>query len=147
MTLVIFHGLSNAVHRLQGLTGWIPIPTSPAVLSRQLLHAAGAAIAAVERSREGDHCFALVRPPGHHAEFDRAMGFCLVNNVAVAAGKALERADTIAIVDWDAHHGNGTQNSFYGTDRVLYCSVHQEHFFPYPALSKKLVWETAMDLP
>ena len=45
--------------------------------------------------------------------------------------KALERADTIAIVDWDAHHGNGTQNSFYGTDRVLYCSVHQEHFFPY----------------
>jgi len=95
------------------------------------LHAAGAAIAAVERSREGDHCFALVRPPGHHAEFDRAMGFCLVNNVAVAAGKALERADTIAIVDWDAHHGNGTQNSFYGTDRVLYCSVHQEHFFPY----------------
>jgi acetoin utilization deacetylase AcuC-like enzyme len=95
------------------------------------LHAAGAAIAAVERSLEGEHCFALVRPPGHHAEFDRAMGFCLINNVAVAAKKALEHVDTIAIVDWDAHHGNGTQNSFYGTDRVLYCSAHQEHFFPY----------------
>jgi acetoin utilization deacetylase AcuC-like enzyme len=95
------------------------------------LHAAGAAIAAVERSLGGEHCFAFVRPPGHHAEFDRAMGFCLINNVAVAAKKALEHGNTIAIVDWDAHHGNGTQNSFYGTDRVLYCSVHQEHFFPY----------------
>jgi acetoin utilization deacetylase AcuC-like enzyme len=59
------------------------------------------------------------------------MGFCLINNVAVAAKKALEHGNTIAIVDWDAHHGNGTQNSFYGTDRVLYCSVHQEHFFLY----------------
>jgi acetoin utilization deacetylase AcuC-like enzyme len=95
------------------------------------LRAAGAAIAAVERSIEGEHCFALVRPPGHHAEFDRAMGFCLINNVAVAAKKALDRVDKIVIVDWDVHHGNGTQNSFYGTDRVLYCSVHQEHLFPY----------------
>jgi len=59
------------------------------------------------------------------------MGFCLINNVAVAAKKALEHGNTIAIVDWDVHHGNGTQNSFYGSDRVLYCSVHQEHFFPY----------------
>jgi acetoin utilization deacetylase AcuC-like enzyme len=95
------------------------------------MHAAGSAIAAVERSIRGEHSFALIRPPGHHAEFDRAMGFCLINNVAVAAKKALEQVDTVAIVDWDAHHGNGTQNSFYGTDRVLYCSVHQEHFFPY----------------
>jgi acetoin utilization deacetylase AcuC-like enzyme len=95
------------------------------------LRAAGAAIAAVERSMEGEHCFALVRPPGHHAEFDRAMGFCLINNVAVAAKKALDSVDKIVIVDWDVHHGNGTQNCFYGTDRVLYCSVHQEHLFPY----------------
>jgi acetoin utilization deacetylase AcuC-like enzyme len=95
------------------------------------LHASGAAITAVERSLQGDHCFAFVRPPGHHAEYDRAMGFCLINNVAVAAKKALNHVKTIAIVDWDVHHGNGTQNSFYGTDRVLYCSVHQEHFFPY----------------
>jgi acetoin utilization deacetylase AcuC-like enzyme len=94
-------------------------------------HAAGGAIAAVERSLEGEHSFALIRPPGHHAEYNRALGFCLINNVAVAAKKALARVDNIAIIDWDIHHGNGTQNSFYGTDRVLYCSVHQEHFFPY----------------
>ena len=76
--------------------------------------------------------FALVRPPGHHAEFNRAMGFCLMNNVAIAAKKALKKPGcTVAIVDWDIHHGNGTQDSFYGTDRVLYCSVHQEHIFPY----------------
>ena len=95
------------------------------------LHAAGAAIAAVEQSLRGDHCFAFVRPPGHHAEYDRAMGFCLINNVAVAAKKALLQVDRIAIADWDVHHGNGTQHSFYGSDRVLYCSVHQEHMFPY----------------
>jgi len=95
------------------------------------LHAAGAAIAAVERSKDGEHCFALVRPPGHHAEYDRAMGFCLINNVAIAAKKALDHVDKVAIVDWDVHHGNGTQNCFYGTDRVLYCSVHQEYIFPY----------------
>ena len=95
------------------------------------MHAAGAAIAAVERSEDGEHCFALIRPPGHHAEYDRAMGFCLINNVAVAAKKALKTVDKVAIVDWDAHHGNGTQNCFYGTDRVLYCSLHQEHIFPY----------------
>ena len=95
------------------------------------LHAAGAAIAAVEQSLRGEHCFAFVRPPGHHAEYDRAMGFCLINNVAVAAKKALLQVDCIAIVDWDVHHGNGTQHSFYGTDRVLYCSVHQDHTFPY----------------
>jgi acetoin utilization deacetylase AcuC-like enzyme len=95
------------------------------------LHAAGAAVAAAEQSLKGEHCFAFVRPPGHHAEYNRAMGFCLINNVAVAAKKALMQVDRIAIVDWDVHHGNGTQHAFYGTDQVLYCSVHQEHMFPY----------------
>jgi len=93
--------------------------------------AAGAAIMAVNRTLSGEHAFALIRPPGHHAEYDRAMGFCLLNNSAIAAAYALDVVDRVAIVDWDVHHGNGTAHAFYGTDRVLYCSVHQEHHFPY----------------
>jgi acetoin utilization deacetylase AcuC-like enzyme len=59
------------------------------------------------------------------------MGFCLINNAAIAAAKALPSVDRVAIVDWDVHHGNGTQEIFYGSDRVLYCSVHAEDFFPH----------------
>ncbi len=94
-------------------------------------HAAGSTIAAAERTLDGEHCFALVRPPGHHAEPDRAMGFCIFNNAAVAAAKALLSLDRVAILDWDLHHGNGTQRIFYGSDRVLFCSVHQENSFPW----------------
>ena len=93
-------------------------------------YAAGSPYAAVEQALDGEHCFALVRPPGHHAEADRAMGFCIFNNAAVAAAKALESGDRVAILDWDLHHGNGTQAAFYGSDRVLYCSVHEENSFP-----------------
>ena len=94
------------------------------------LYAVGATSLAVERALDGEHSFALVRPPGHHAAPDRAMGFCLFNNAAVAAARALREVDRVAILDWDVHHGNGTQAAFYGSDRVLYCSVHQAGLFP-----------------
>jgi acetoin utilization deacetylase AcuC-like enzyme len=97
---------------------------------RTALLAAGSAIEAAERALSGEHCFALIRPPGHHAEPDRAMGFCLFNNAAIAAAWALEQVDKVAIVDWDLHHGNGTQKIFYSSDRVLFCSVHQNGAFP-----------------
>ena len=81
---------------------------------------------------EGGAGLALVRPPGHHATPNRAMGFCLWNNVAVAAAHALEARglDRVMIIDWDVHHGNGTQDAFYGDHRVLYVSTHQRGHFP-----------------
>ncbi len=95
--------------------------------------AAGAAIDAVERVLGGSHtaAFAFVRPPGHHAERNRAMGFCLFNNVAIAAAHAKARGVLrVAIVDFDVHHGNGTQHSFESDASVLYVSTHQFPFYP-----------------
>ncbi len=76
--------------------------------------------------------FALVRPPGHHAEASRAMGFCLFNNIAIGAAYLLKKhgLKRILVVDWDLHHGNGTQHSFYDSDQVLYFSTHQFPFYP-----------------
>lgn len=83
-------------------------------------------------NKEIDNGLAMVRPPGHHAETDRSMGFCLFNNVALAAHYAMKRHGLrrVMIVDWDVHHGNGTQNSFYDTDNVLYISIHQSPLYP-----------------
>ena len=97
------------------------------------LLAAGAAVDAVERVMGGSHkrAFALVRPPGHHAERNRAMGFCFYNNVAVAAAHARTLgAGRVAIVDYDVHHGNGTQHMFQADPRILYVSTHQYPFYP-----------------
>jgi len=93
--------------------------------------AAGAAVDAVHRSIDGESCFAFVRPPGHHAEPDRAMGFCIFNNASIAARVALDRVKKVAIIDWDLHHGNGTQKIFFADDNVLFCSIHQGNIFPY----------------
>jgi len=98
------------------------------------LRAAGAAVQAVEAvvADEASGAFALVRPPGHHAEADEARGFCLFNNVAVAAAHALEAGGLrrVLVVDPDVHHGNGTQHAFWEREEVLYVSSHRYPFYP-----------------
>ena len=97
--------------------------------------AAGAAVAAVDMvvAGEMDSAFCAVRPPGHHAESNRAMGFCLFNNVAVGAAHALEvhGIGKVAILDFDVHQGNGTEEIFAADDRVLFCSTFQHPFYPF----------------
>jgi acetoin utilization deacetylase AcuC-like enzyme len=93
--------------------------------------ASGAACSAVESAVAGETAFAVARPPGHHAGRDYGMGFCITNHAAVAAGHALSKGlERVAILDWDVHHGNGTQDIFYRAPRVLYLSVHQSPFYP-----------------
>jgi acetoin utilization deacetylase AcuC-like enzyme len=96
------------------------------------IHAAGAGLAAVAALDGGevDSAFCAVRPPGHHATQSRAMGFCLLNNVAVVAAHLAARGERVLIVDYDAHHGNGTQDVFYADPRVLYVSMHEYPLYP-----------------
>lgn len=98
------------------------------------LYAAGACVQAARAVLKGEFrsAFCAVRPPGHHAERDRAMGFCIFNNIAIAAADLLatQGLKRVAIVDWDVHHGNGTEKTFLEDDRVLFVSVHQFPNFP-----------------
>ena len=98
------------------------------------LKAAGGVLETVDGVANGDFSKALcaVRPPGHHAEPSRAMGFCIFNNIAIGAAYALTKRDIqrVAIIDWDLHHGNGTQDIFYQRDDVLYVSLHQYPYYP-----------------
>lgn len=115
---------------------WLDADTamSPHTLEAAL-HAAGAVVYAVDLVLGGgaDCAFCAVRPPGHHAERSRAMGFCFFNSVAVGAAHALERygLQRVAIVDFDVHHGNGTEDIFRDDPRVLFCSSFQHPFYPF----------------
>jgi acetoin utilization deacetylase AcuC-like enzyme len=115
--------------------GWLDPDTVMSPKSYEAaLYAAGGFMMAVEAVMKGevDNAFALVRPPGHHATYDQAKGFCIFNNMAIAAKFALNKfsLNRILIADFDVHHGNGTQDAFYADPRVLYFSTHQYPFYP-----------------
>ena len=115
--------------------GWLDPDTVLSPKSYKVaLYAAGGLMVAVEAVMKGevDNAFALVRPPGHHAIHNRAMGFCIFNNIAIATKFALSKfnLNRILIADFDVHHGNGTQDAFYADPKVLYLSTHQYPFYP-----------------
>jgi acetoin utilization deacetylase AcuC-like enzyme len=128
----------DSIFALSPQQGWVVLDPDTLMNSHTLtaaLRAAGAGILGVELVLSGEvrSAFCNVRPPGHHAERAKAMGFCFFNNVAVAAAHALEqfKLKRVAIIDFDVHHGNGTENIFKNDERVLYCSSFQHPFYPF----------------
>jgi len=124
-----------SINSLRGRFGQLDPDTAVSPHSVEAAHlAAGAAILVVDALLSGEtkRAFALVRPPGHHAERHRAMGFCLFNNIAIAAAHAIAQhgVERVLIVDWDVHHGNGTQHAFESRRDVLVFDVHQDRLFP-----------------
>lgn len=127
----------DALQARQPASGYTPIDPDTLMnphTYQAALHAAGAAVAAVDAVMRGEAptAFCAVRPPGHHACRDRAMGFCFLNNVAIAAAHAMAAhgVQRLAIIDFDVHHGNGTEQAFAGDARVLMCSFFQHPFYP-----------------
>ena len=127
--------ISHVNSKAENGGGWLDPDTVMSLKSYEAaLYATGGLLVAVEgvMKKEVDNAFAVVRPPGHHAVQSRAMGFCIFNNVAIAAKFALSKFSLkrILIADFDVHHGNGTQDAFYGDPKVLYFSIHQYPFYP-----------------
>ena len=125
----------DQIESVRGQSGQLDADTAVSPESVQAAYlAAGAALQAVEALMRGDarRAFALIRPPGHHAEAMQAMGFCLFNNIAIAAVHAIANlgCKRILIIDWDVHHGNGTQHAFESRRDVLVFDVHQHRLFP-----------------
>jgi len=135
--LTLVHERQHITHvqEMDKRGGWLDPDTLMSPGSYEVaLYAAGGAIEATKAVLNGDvaSAFALVRPPGHHATPHRAMGFCIFNNIAIAAKYATAEynLERIAIIDFDVHHGNGTQDAFYDNPQVLYVSTHQSPFYP-----------------
>ena len=133
----------DRIESLRGRSASLDVDTAVSPGSVEAVYlGAGAAIDTVTAVVTGGarRAFALVRPPGHHAEVNRAMGFCLFNNIAIAAAHARAElgCDRVLIVDWDVHHGNGTQQAFYGDPNVLFFSAHQHPLYPGTGASSEI---------
>jgi acetoin utilization deacetylase AcuC-like enzyme len=118
-------------------------PNYPEIFAYALL-SAGAAVTASKIALEGEAAMSLMRPPGHHVGRDFLGGFCYFNNVAIAVAKALQQVGKAAIIDFDCHHGNGTQDIFLGKQNVLYVSLHQSPLYPGTGLTSE---ENCLNFP